>query len=217
VADSLRFILADEHPIVRYGLRHLVTEDGHEVVAEVGDGQSLMEAVRQHKPDVVITEVLLPKLDGVEATRRLRAEGIEGVRFLMFSTYGSEEYVLRALSSGADGYVLKTCEGRDLLEAVRRARHGDTYLSPEVSTPVVLRNLRHGDLEDPLAMLTAREREVLRLVSEGLTNKEVASELGVAVKTVEAHRANLMRKLDLHDLSALIRFALRVGLLAPSR
>ena len=217
MADKLKFILADPHPILRLGVREVLSSGGHQVVAEVDDGNAAVEAAVKHSPDIVLIEVTLDKMDGIEAARKIRSRAKESVQVVIFSSFGSEEYVLRGLAAGARGYIVKTTEPRDFLEAIRRVRHGDVYLSPDVASPVVLRNLRHGRMEDPLAVLTARERQVLRLVAEGLTNKEVAASLGVAVKTVEAHRANLMRKLDLHDLSALIRFALRVGLLAPGR
>jgi DNA-binding NarL/FixJ family response regulator len=217
VADKLKVVIADEHPILRLGVRKVLEDAGHQVLDEAADGQAAVDAAVRRSPDLAILEVTLPKLDGMEATRRILSKTKEKVQVVIYSAFASEEYVLGGLAAGARGYVTKSTEPRDFVEALRRVRHGDLYLSPDVSTPVVLRNLRHGRLDDPLAILTARERQVLRLVSEGLTNKEVASTLGVAVKTVEAHRANLMRKLDLHDLSALIRFSLRVGLLSPTR
>lgn len=217
MADKLKFIVVDEQPIVRLGVRTVLEQEGHQVVGEAKNGADALELAERLRPDLVVMEVILPKIDGIEATQRILSGAENGVQVVIFSSYTNEEYVLRALAAGARGYVDKICEARDFVEALRRVVHGDVYLSPSVSTPVVLRNLRHGKLEDPLAVLTARERQVLRLVAEGLTNKEVAATLGVAVKTVEAHRANLMRKLDLHDLSALIRFALRVGLLSPDR
>ncbi len=217
MAERLKVLIADEHPILRLGVRGVLEDAGHQVVDEAGDGLAAVEKATKRLPDIALMEVTLPQLDGMEATRRILNKTKEKVQVVIFSAFASEEYVLGGLSAGARGYVTKATDPRDLVEALRRVRHGDLYLSPDVSTPVVLRNLRHGRLDDPLAILTARERQVLRLVSEGLTNKEVAANLGVAVKTVEAHRANLMRKLDLHDLSALIRFSLRVGLLSPSR
>jgi DNA-binding NarL/FixJ family response regulator len=217
VGDRLKILIADEHPILRLGVRRVLEEAGHQIVDEAADGLAAVDAAMKRLPDIALMEVTLPKLDGMEAARRILAKTKEKVQIVIFSAYASEEYVLGGLAAGARGYVTKATQPRDLVEALRRVRHGDLYLSPDVSTPVVLRNLRHGRLDDPLAILTARERQVLRLVSEGLTNKEVAATLGVAVKTVEAHRANLMRKLDLHDLSALIRFSLRVGLLSPTR
>lgn len=217
MADRLKVLIADEHPILRLGTRRVLEDAGHQVVDEAADGQAAVELATKRTPDIALMEITLPKLDGMEATRRILNKTKEKVQVVIFSAYASEEYVLGGLAAGARGYVTKATEPRDLIEALRRVRHGDLYLSPDVSTPVVLRNLRHGRLDDPLAILTSRERQVLRLVSEGLTNKEVAATLGVAVKTVEAHRANLMRKLDLHDLSALIRFSMRVGLLSPTR
>lgn len=217
MADRLKILIADEHPILRLGARQVLEDAGHQIIDEASDGVSAVEIATKRTPDIALMEITLPKLDGMEASRRILSKTKEKVQVVIFSAYASEEYVLGGLAAGARGYVTKATEPRDLVEALRRVRHGDLYLSPDVSTPVVLRNLRHGRLDDPLAILTSRERQVLRLVSEGLTNKEVAATLGVAVKTVEAHRANLMRKLDLHDLSALIRFSMRVGLLSPTR
>ncbi len=216
MADRPKVLIVDEHPILRLGVRRILEEGGYQIIDEAADGSTAVDLAVKHVPDIALMEITLPKLDGMETTRRILNKTKEKVQVVILSAYSSEEYVLGGLAAGARGYMTKATEPRDMIEALRRVRHGDLYLSPDVSTPVVLRNLRHGRLDDPLAILTSRERQVLRLVSEGLTNKEVAATLGVAVKTVEAHRANLMRKLDLHDLSALIRFSMRVGLLSPT-
>jgi len=193
----------------------VLEEAGHEITAETDDGARLLSLAGEIDYDLIVSELTLPHLDAVEVAERIASGDSLRRPMMVLSSSGSEDFVLRALAAGIQAYVLKTATARDFLEAIRRVMHGDRYLSPDVATPLVIRSLSTGRVPDPLGLLTRREREVLRLVAEGCTNKDVANALGVAVKTVEAHRANLMRKLDLHDLSALIRFALRVGVLSP--
>ncbi len=201
---------------MRRGLRSFLAECGHHTLAETGEGSALPKLVARRRPDFVVTEVDLEGVDGIEAVRRIATEmGRRKPRILVFSGRSSEDAVLRSFAAGADGFALKTLSGEALLEALDRIRRGERYLCPELATPFVMRKLATNEVSDPLSDLTPREREVLRLVAEGKTNKQAAAVLGVAVKTVEAHRANLMRKLDLHDLSSLVRFAIRVGVLPP--
>ena len=210
------FIIADRFPLMRLGLRNALQRAGHHVLAEVSDGREIPDLVKRRRPDVLVTEIDLEGWDGLEAIRRVAEQlGRRRPSTLVLSARRSEDLLLRAFAVGADGFALKTATEEGLLEAIAKIHGGDRYVSPEMTTPYVMSRIASDEVSDPLAGVTPREREVLRLVAEGKTNKQIASLLGVAVKTVEAHRANMMRKLGLHDLSSVIRFAIRLGLLPP--
>lgn len=212
----VRVLLADDHTLVRAGLRRLLEGlAGVEVVGEAGDGQTALRLAQELRPNVVLLDVGLPGLNGLEVAGRLSAlDG--GIRVLILSMHSSEEYVLRALRAGCAGYLVKGSAVSELEVAVRAVARGETYLSPVVSRRVVDDYLgRTGGAADPLDALTPRQREILQLVAEGHTSKEIAERLGLSFKTVEAHRAQLMERLGVHDLAGLVRFAVRVGLVTP--
>lgn len=214
----IRVLLADDHTLVRAGIRGLLANlPGVEVVGEAGDGQEAVRLVEALRPDVVLLDIGMPALNGLEAAARI-AKFDATIRVVILSMHMSEEYVLQALRAGAAGYLLKGSAVAELEVAVRAVARGETYLSPAVSKRVVDDYVsRTGGATDPLAALTPRQREILQLVAEGHTNKEIAQRLGLSYRTVESHRNQLMKRLDVHDLTALVRFAVRVGLVAEER
>jgi DNA-binding NarL/FixJ family response regulator len=211
---NLRVLIADDHALVRSGIRALVeTLEGVEVVAETGDGVDALALIEKHRPDVVLMDITMPRLSGLEATARITREHPD-VHVIVLSMHASEEYVWQALRAGAAGYVLKDAGLAELNLAIRAAARGEKYLSPTMSRHVVDGYVRGLTPElSPLERLTSRQREILQLVAEGLTTKEIAEKLHLAVKTVETHRGQLMSRLDIHDIAGLVRYAIRVGLI----
>ncbi len=212
----IRVLLADDHTLVRAGIRGLLQGlEGVEVVGEAGDGQEAVHLAESLRPDVVLLDVGMPGLNGLEVAGRIGAFDAS-IRVVILSMHSSEEYVLRALRAGCAGYLLKASAVSELEVAVRAVARGETYLSPAVSKRVVDDYVsRTGGAADPLDALTPRQREVLQLAAEGFSSKEIAQRLGVSYRTVEAHRAQLMERLGVHDLAGLVRFAVRVGLVRP--
>jgi DNA-binding NarL/FixJ family response regulator len=210
----IRVLLADDHTLVRAGIRGLLANlAGVEVVGEAEDGYEAVRLAELLKPDVVLLDVGMPALNGLEAAARI-VKFDATIRVVILSMHMSEEYVLQALRAGAAGYLLKGSAVAELEVAVRAVARGETYLSPAVSKRVVDDYVsRTGGATDPLAALTPRQREILQLVAEGHTNKEIGQRLGLSYRTVETHRNQLMKRLDVHDLPGLVRFAVRVGLI----
>jgi DNA-binding NarL/FixJ family response regulator len=209
----IRVLLADDHVLVREGLRALLAKEADmQVVAEAGDGREAVQAARKTRPDVAALDLSMPLLNGLEAARQLAAWE-QGPRVILLTVHAEDRYVLEAVRAGVRGYVLKKQAAADLVRAIREVSGGGVYLSPGVSAAVVgaVRSPR-GVPEEPL---TAREREVLQLVAEGKTTKEIAVLLGVSVKTADAHRTRLMQKLDIHDIASLTRYAIRQGMIQP--
>jgi DNA-binding NarL/FixJ family response regulator len=212
----IRVLLADDHTLVRAGIRGLLQGLADvDVVGEAGDGQEALRLAESLRPDVVLLDVGMPGLNGLEVAGRIGAFDAS-IRVVVLSMHSSEEYVLRALRAGCAGYLLKASAVSELEVAVRAVARGETYLSPAVSKRVVDDYVsRTGGAADPLDALTPRQREVLQLAAEGLSSKEIAQRLGLSHRTVEAHRAQLMERLGVHDLAGLVRFAVRVGLITP--
>jgi DNA-binding NarL/FixJ family response regulator len=206
----IRILLADDHALVRHGFRMiLAAQPDMEIAGEAGNGREAVELAQKLKPDVVVMDVAMPELNGIEATRRI-IELAPRARVLALSMHKDAVYVREILRAGARGYLLKDSADADLLAAVRAVAKGEGYLSPGVSDAVLSDYRRH--VTDPLDLLTSREREVLQLIAEGKTNKEIATSLNLSVYTVEAHRGRLMEKLNLHSTGELVRFAVRSGL-----
>lgn len=209
-------LLADDHRIVREGLRRILEAEGRfQVVAEASDGEEAVKLAEQLHPDVCVLDIWMPRLSGIDAIRRIQ-KNRNGTRCLALSMHEGRGYVEEALRAGASGYVVKTAAADQLVDAIETVRAGRSYLSPQVAQQVVEAIARPGEPgSSSLSTLTGREREVLQLIAEGNSSKEIAELLGVSLKTVESHRANLMDKLDLHKVSMLVRFAIRAGLVAP--
>ena len=213
---TIRILIADDHTLVRAGFRSLLEKlDGCEVVADVGDGREALRLLEQLQPDVVLMDVKMPGLNGLEATARITRD-YPNVRVVILSMYTNEEYVIQALRAGAVGYLLKDAAIPELHLAVQAAVRGEMYLSPAISKRVLMDYVQLvGGGGGMLDALTGRQREVLQLIAEGHTIKEVAQILQISVKTAEAHRTQLMERLDIHDVTGLVRFAIRVGLVTP--
>lgn len=207
---KIRILLADDHRVVRHGFRRILEEQADmEVVGEASDGRQAMELAEQLAPDVLVMDVTMPRLNGIEAARQL-AKSCPRLRVLALSMQKDGVYVREMLRAGARGYLLKESTEADLLAAVRAVAAGKAWLSPEVSDAVLEDYRKH--VTNPMDLLSAREREVLQLIAEGRTNKEIATQLGLSVYTVEAHRGKLMEKLNLHSGNELVRFAVRHGM-----
>jgi DNA-binding NarL/FixJ family response regulator len=207
---KISILLADDHAVVRQGFRMiLAAQPDMEIVGEAGNGRQAVELAEKLHPDVVVMDVAMPELNGIEATRRLVASSPR-TRVLALSMHKDSVYVREILRAGARGYLLKDAFDRDLVAAVRSLARGEAYLSPAISDTVLSDYRKH--VTDPLDLLTSREREVLQMIAEGQTNKEIASTLKLSIYTVEAHRGRIMEKLNLHSTPELVRFAIRNGL-----
>lgn len=212
---STTILLADDHRIVREGLRQLLNaNDALEVIGEADDGEEAVRIAEAESPDLAILDIWMPRLSGIDAIRRITKS--RNTRCIALSMHDSRTYVEEALRAGASGYVVKNSATEDLFDAITAVRAGRSYLSPAVAQQVVEAITRPGDnTVSAASALTGREREVLQLIAEGHSSKEIAGLLGVSLKTIESHRANLMEKLNIHKVSSLVRFAIRSGLVAP--
>src|SRR5580658_724731 len=207
MTKKIRILLADDHAVVRQGFRLILSgQTDMEIVGEAGDGNQAVEQAEALKPDVVVMDVAMPNLNGIEATRRLAAAAPH-TRVLALSMHKDSVYVREILRAGAKGYLLKDSIDTDLISAVRAVAKCDGYISPGVSEAVLSDYRRH--VTDPLDLLTGREREVLQMIAEGKTNKEIAGALNLSVYTVDAHRGKIMEKLNLHSIGEMVRFAVR--------
>lgn len=204
-------LIADDHEIVRAGVRNLIESGGYTCCGEVSDGREAVRRVAELKPDVAILDVTMPEMNGIEAAKQI-IKTCPATKVLVFTVHDAEQVVIEIFRSGAHGYVLKSDAGRQLLEAIRCVLGGKHYFSSQVSE-VIFDSMKHGNLphasRDREDKPTNRERELIQLLAEGLSNKEAAGKLGISVKTVETHRAAVMRKLGLHSIGELVRYAIR--------
>ena len=224
--NPLRVILVDDHNLVRAGFRSLLENIPEvEIVAEADNGLNALELIRTHKPDLVLMDIALPDITGLEVTAQVTRE-YPTIKVVLLSMYDNEEYVLRALEIGAAGYLLKDADANEFELAIHAIANGKAYLSPaissrviesyqaRVSTPKKLITATKYDPHQDDHQLTPRQIEVLRLIAEGYTTKEIAGQLDLSVKTVDAHRTLLMRELNIHDIAGLVRYAIRIGLVS---
>jgi two-component system response regulator NreC len=211
---KIRVLLADDHTVVRQGLRRILETDTQvEIVGEFGDGRAALAAARGMKPAVAILDISLPSLNGIEITRHLSRE-LPETNVLILSMHADDAYVQQSLKAGAKGYLLKDADDQDLLKAVAAVSSGGSYFSPSVSKRVLNGYLNDvSGCGDELAVLSDREREVLQLIAEGKSNKDVARILNLAVSTAESHRKHVMEKLNLHNTAEIVRFAVRKGII----
>jgi len=223
--SPIRILLADDHALVRAGIRSLLQNIGEvEVVAEADDGREALKLVASLQPDIVLMDIAMPNLNGLEAAARVAKE-FPNVRVIILSMYANEEYVLQSLRAGAAGYLLKGARAAELELAVASVARGGTYLSPAASKHVIVDYVQRAggdavpnqDERNPAERLTSRQREILQLIAEGHSTKEIAHTLNISVKTAESHRTQLMERLGIHDIAGLVRYAIRAGLIDPER
>jgi DNA-binding NarL/FixJ family response regulator len=220
--ETLRIVLADDHAVVRYGLRSLLEQQaGWRVVGEAATGEEAVTKVREFKPDVAILDISMPSLNGLEAARQI-VEGGSKTRILILTIYDSDAMIKEMLDAGVKGYVLKSDATRNLVVAVEALQHNKTYFTSKVAEMVLdgylkkVKNPAATEPAEPVASrVTSRQREILKLLAEGKSSKEVAGALGMSVKTVETHRSNIMKRLNCHSLSELVRYALRNQIINP--
>lgn len=216
--SPIRILLCDDHLLIRASLKSLIGEfPGIDVVGEAGDGREALEHVARLRPNVVIMDIAMPGLNGLEATRRLVKEHPQ-VRVVVLSMHADESHVLQALRAGASGYVLKGSAPRELEMAIEAVARGEIFLSPAISKHVIDVYLNRAEGQtNSLDLLTPRQREILQLIAEGKSSKQIAQMLDASVKTIESHRASLMERLDIHDVAGLVRYAIRSGIVSPEK
>jgi len=214
---KIRILLADDHTVVRRGLRLLLeSQPEFSVVAEAADGKQAVEAAEASRPDVVVLDIAMPNLNGIEAAQRILAS-VPGAAIVVLSMHSDEGYVLRALKAGAKGYLLKDAAEGDLIEAIKTVTRGKTFFSSEITKMLAedyVREIRARGSEDSYELLTPREREILQLLAEGKSNKDIAGMLNLSLYTVETHRRNLQDKLNVHSFAELILYAVRKGVIS---
>jgi len=212
--DKTRILIADDHALMRDGIRALLTtHEDMEVVGEAADGKEAIEKTQQLAPDVVIMDISMPRMDGLEAIRRIRKKH-PGVKTLVLTQHDNQEYILSVVKAGASGFLPKKAVSSDLIAALRALRKGESFLHPQAASILIASYLQRTDSLDPYDTLTAREREILKLVAEGHTSRRIAEMLYLSVKTVTGHRNKLMQKLDLHNRTELVRYAVRRRLIS---
>ena len=211
-----RVLLADDHSLIRIGVRTLVEQlGGMEVVGEASDGRMALEMIKKHYSDFVLMDIGMAGMNGLEATARVTKD-FPGVKVIILSMHATEEYVWQALRAGACGYLLKDSGLSELELAINAVMKGEMYLTPTVNKKVVMDYMERLDTDQtPIERLTRRQREILQLIAEGNTVKEIAWELNLSVKTIETHRSQLMDRLDIHDVAGLVRYAMRMGIIEP--
>ena len=214
--SKVRVLLVEDHTLVRAGFRALLEKlEGVQVIGEVSNGRAALKVSKELQPDVVLMDIAMPEMNGLQATGRIRQE-CPNTKILMLSMYTNEEYLKEALRAGAAGYLLKDADRTELELAIKTVWRGDTYLTPAVAKFTVNAYCRKDDPDPgPLGRLTGRQREILQLIAEGCSTKQIAQRLDLSVKTVETHRAQLMDRLEIHDIPGLVRLAIRTGLVRP--
>jgi two-component system response regulator NreC len=214
---NVRILLADDHTVMRAGLRALLERQPNlVVVGEAENGRQTVELASSHAPDVVVMDIAMPNLNGVEATRRMVSKQ-PSISVVILSMYSDESYVMRALEAGARAYLLKDSTVTDLIRAIEAVSQGKSFFSPKISRILAeeyVRALKQKGLADSYELLTPREREILQLLAEGKTNKEVATSLNISVYTAETHRGNILQKLNLHSTAELVLYAVRKGIIS---
>ncbi len=210
--DKIKVLLVDDHAIMRDGIRALLSlNEDITIVGEASDGKEAIAKAEELKPDVVVMDIAMPGMDGLEATRRIK-KILPDTKMLVLTQYDNREYILSAIKAGAAGYVPKRALGSELVSAVRSVYHGDSFLHPSAATALVEDYRQQAKAADPYDELTPREREILKLIAEGHTSREIADSLYISLKTVTGHRTRLMEKLGLHNRTDLFKYAVRKGL-----
>jgi len=207
----VRVLLADDHALVRAGIKALLNRiEGVDVIAEAGDGREALQLIKELQPDIVLLDITMPGLSGLEVLEESKKQ-FPDLRVIILTVHDAGEYAMQALRAGADGYLPKGAAADELQLAIEIVSRGETYVSDEVSRKTLLQYSK-GSTEHPLARLTPRQREILILIAEGLSTKDIGHRLNISAKTVESHRAQLMERLDIHDVAGLVRYAIKMGL-----
>jgi two-component system, NarL family, nitrate/nitrite response regulator NarL len=209
---KIRILIADDHPVVRKGLQScLARQDRLKIVGEASDGNEALERIRELVPDVVLMDISMPRMNGLAVTELLRKEAPD-VKVLILTVHNQREYIFRILQAGAHGYVSKEAPPEELLRAIEAVFNGEPFFSEDVAREALNQFIAHGSKKEPFAQLTSREREVLVLIAEGQSNKEIANRLGIGVRTIETHRERIMRRLNIHSVAGLTRYAIANGM-----
>jgi len=210
--NPTRVLLADDHALVRAGIRALINElEGVEVIAEAADGRDTLRLIEELQPDIVLLDIAMPGLSGLEVLSE-SAKRFPGVRAIILSVHEEGEYALEALAAGAAGYLPKSAASTELQEAIETVARGETYVSGEIARKTILQQAKETERDELLKRITPRQREILTLIAEGNPMRDIASALDISVKTVESHRAQIMERLDIHEVARLVRFAIHMGL-----
>jgi DNA-binding NarL/FixJ family response regulator len=212
--DRIRAILVEDHTIVREGLRPLLESRGIRIVGEAGDGLEAVKLAKECKPELIIMDLMLPRLGGIEAARRIH-KLLPAAKIIILTIHDEPPFVYKALDAGANGYLVKESPFDELIEAIEKVMRGETYISsnfPETLLNSYGKHKKRGKKADDFALLTKREREILQYIAEGYTSRRIAQTLFISRKTVENHRANIMAKLNIHDTAGLVRYAIKIGL-----
>jgi two-component system, NarL family, nitrate/nitrite response regulator NarL len=210
-AKEIRILVADDHPVVRKGLQScLARQERLKLVGEAADGDEALRLAKELNPDVVLMDINMPRMNGLAVTERLRQEAPQ-VKVLVLSVHSNKEYIFRIIQAGAHGYISKEAPPEELLKAIESVFAGEPFFSPEIARAALNQLVSSGGKKEPFAQLTAREREVLALIAEGRSNKEIATALGIGVRTIETHRERIMRRLDIHSVAGLTKFAIANG------
>jgi two-component system, NarL family, nitrate/nitrite response regulator NarL len=211
--QRIRILVADDHPVVRKGLQSCLSRhDRLKLVGEAADGEEALQKAAELMPDVVLMDISMPRRDGLSVTEILR-KSQPNLKVLVLSVHNNREYILRIIQAGAHGYVSKDASPDELLDAIESVFNGETFFSPEIAQAALSQLVNNGGKKEPFGMLTDREREVLVLIAEGQSNKEIARSLNIGVRTIETHRERIMRRLDIHSVAGLTKFAIMNGLI----
>jgi DNA-binding NarL/FixJ family response regulator len=208
----VRIVLVDDHVLVRQGLKSLIERDGFQIVGEASDGQEALRQVELLQPGIVVMDISMPSFNGLNAALEMQ-HSFPKTKIILLTQHDEDQYVSEALETGVKGYVLKSQAATDLLQAIKQVSHGQVYLSPGVSQAVM--ESYHSKSDKPRTRLTLREKQVLQLIAEGKSTRDIASVLGISVKTAESHRTRLMQKLDIHETASLVLYAVRTGIVQP--
>ncbi len=212
--QKIRILVADDHPVVRKGLQScLIRQECLKLVGEAADGEEALQKALSLLPDVVLLDISMPRRDGLAVTAALRKDAPQ-IKVLILSMHSNKEYLFRIIQAGAHGYVSKGASPEELLHAIQSVHRGETFFSPEIAQAALNQLVNNGGKKEPFAQLTGREREVLVLIAQGRSNKEIASQLGIGVRTIETHRERIMRRLDIHSVAGLTKFAIANGLVS---